>query len=476
LWPNSSDAIRGLTFPVPPAINISTVTTTLTCEGTQNGTITINAAGGTAPLSYSVVRQTPSDSITQASNVFNNLGSGTYTPWVIDANSCTLSDSDVLVDSVPQPVAPGITKDPADATVCAGQTLTVSTTPGTGGSGTVEDQYRYSTDNGASWSAWSTSVPSFAAVTGINLIESRRTSTGAGCSTSPSNQVSWIVVDLPVAPGITKNPADAIVCAGQTLTVATIPGTGGTGVIADEYRYSTDNGASWSAWDIAVPSFAAVAGTNLIESRRTATGTGCTTSPSNQVSWIVEAQPVAPGLTKNPNVADVCEGTTLTVTITPGSGGAGTVTDEYRFSTDNGVSWSAWDVAVPSFASVIGTNLIESRRTATGSNCSTSPSNQVSWIVVAQPTAPIITKAPNVAEVCEGTGLTVNIVGGAGGAGITADEYRYSTDNGASWSAWDAAVPAFAAVVGTNLIESRRTASGTGCGYFTIKPGIMDSC
>jgi hypothetical protein len=461
--PNSSDAIRGLTFPVPPAINISTVTTTLTCEGTQNGTITINAAGGTAPLSYSVVRQTPSDSITQASNVFNNLGSGTYTPWVIDANSCTLSDSDVLVDSVPQPVAPGITKDPADATVCAGQTLTVSTTPGTGGSGTVEDQYRYSTDNGASWSAWSTSVPSFAAVTGINLIESRRTSTGAGCSTSPSNQVSWIVVDLPVAPGITKNPADAIVCAGQTLTVATIPGTGGTGVIADEYRYSTDNGASWSAWDIAVPSFAAVAGTNLIESRRTATGTGCTTSPSNQVSWIVEAQPVAPGLTKNPNVADVCEGTTLTVTITPGSGGAGTVTDEYRFSTDNGVSWSAWDVAVPSFASVIGTNLIESRRTATGSNCSTSPSNQVSWIVVAQPTAPIITKAPNVAEVCEGTGLTVNIVGGAGGAGITADEYRYSTDNGASWSAWDAAVPAFAAVVGTNLIESRRTASGTGC-------------
>jgi hypothetical protein len=226
------------------------------------------------------VRQTPSDSITQASNVFNNLGSGTYTPWVIDANSCTLSDSDVLVDSVPQPVAPGITKDPADATVCAGQTLTVSTTPGTGGSGTVEDQYRYSTDNGASWSAWSTSVPSFAAVTGINLIESRRTSTGAGCSTSPSNQVSWIVVDLPVAPGITKNPADAIVCAGQTLTVATIPGTGGTGVIADEYRYSTDNGASWSAWDIAVPSFAAVAGTNLIESRRTATGTGCTTSPS----------------------------------------------------------------------------------------------------------------------------------------------------------------------------------------------------
>ena len=38
---------------------------------------------------------------------------------------------------VPDPVAPGLTKSPVDANVCAGTTLTVSTTPGSGGTGTI---------------------------------------------------------------------------------------------------------------------------------------------------------------------------------------------------------------------------------------------------------------------------------------------------------------------------------------------------
>ncbi len=385
--PFSADAIRGLTFTVPSAINISSVTSTLTCEGTQNGTITINASGGTGGLSYAVVHQATSDSTAQASNTFSGMGSGWYTPWAIDANSCSVSAANVLVDSAPQPIAPGLIKNPNVVTVCEGQTLTVDTTSGSGGAGTANDEFRYSTDNGTSWSSWSGTIPSFAAIIGTNLIESRRTSTSSGCTTSPSNQVSWTVVAQPVAPGITKDPVDASVCEGTTLTVTTTPGSGGAGTTADEYRYSTDNGTSWSAWGAGVPSFAAVTGTNLIESRRTADGTGCTTSPSNQVSWAVEAQPIAPGITRNPDVNDVCEGTSLTVTTTPGSGGAGTTADEYRYSTDNGTTWSAWGTSVPNFAAVTGTNLIESRRTADGTGCTTSASNQVSWNVNQYPSA-----------------------------------------------------------------------------------------
>jgi hypothetical protein len=83
------------------------------------------------------------------------------------------------------------------------------------------------------------------------------------------------------------------------------------------------------------------------------------------VSWSVVAQPSAPGLTKDPDVAEVCEGQVLTVTITAGTGGTGTIADEYRYSTDNGLTWgSGWSTTVPSFAAVTGTNIIESRRTA----------------------------------------------------------------------------------------------------------------
>ena len=203
---------------------------------------------------------------------------------------------------VAQPTAPPITRNPDINNVCAGQTLTATTSAGSGGTGTIADEYRYSTDNGNNWSAWSSSVPSFSAVTGTNLIESRRTADGTGCSTSSSNQVSWNVVAQPTSPPITRNPDINNVCAGQTLTVTTSAGSGGTGTIADEYRYSTDNGNNWSAWSTSVPNFAAVVGTNIIQSRRIADGTGCSTSSPNQVSWNINS----PTVTISTDYAEDC--------------------------------------------------------------------------------------------------------------------------------------------------------------------------
>ncbi len=305
-----------------------------------------------------------------------------YTPFNdIPMNTYYISGG---VTMVADPVAPGLTRNPNEASVCTGQTLTVTTTPGSGGTGTITDEYRYSTDNGGTWSAWSTSLPSFNAVVGTSRVQSRRTATGIACTESTYNEVSWTVVSDPTAPGLTKNPAVAAVCAGQTLTVSTTPGSGGAGTVADEYRYSTDNGGTWTSWSSTVPSFTAVTGTSRVQSRRTATGSGCDVSSSNEVSWTVAADPVAPGISKNPASATVCAGDILTVTTSPGSGGTGTIADEYRYSTNNGSSWTTWSTSVPSFAAVAGTNRIQSRRTASGTGCDESAYNEVSWTVNAK--------------------------------------------------------------------------------------------
>ena len=401
---------------------------------------------------------------------------GVYNANLLVNNSttgCSSGNYAITVTVVAQPVANDLTKDPVDATVCAGQTLTVTAAGASGGTGAIADEYRYSTDNGAIWSVWGAALPSFAAVASDdNLIQSRRTADGTGCSTSATKEVSWAVVAQPVANDLTKDPVDATVCAGQTLTVTAAGASGGTGAIADEYRYSTDNGAIWSAWGAALPSFAAVASDdNLIQSRRTADGTGCSTSATKEVSWAVVAQPVANDLTKDPVDATVCAGQTLTVTAAGASGGTGAIADEYRYSTDNGAIWSAWGAALPSFAAVASDdNLIQSRRTADGTGCSTSATKEVSWAVVAQPVANDLTKDPVDATVCAGQTLTVTAAGASGGTGAIADEYRYSTDNGAIWSAWGAALPSFAAVASDdNLIQSRRTADGTGCSTSATK-------
>ena len=178
----------------------------------------------------------------------------------------------------------------------------------------------------------------------------------------------------------------------------------------------------------------------------------------------VVADPVAPVIAKSPNTATVCEGATLTITVTTaGSGGTGSCTDEYRYSTNNGSSWSSWGPSLPSFAAVTGTNLVESRRNCDGSGCNSNV-NQVSWTVVADPVAPAIAKSPNTAAVCEGTTLTITVTtAGSGGTGSCTDEYRHSTNNGSSWSSWGPSLPSFAAVTGTNLVESRRSCDGSGC-------------
>ena len=94
------------------------------------------------------------------------------------------------------------------------------------------------------------------------------------------------------APVIAKVPNDAEVCAGDELTTTVVAvGFGGTGSCGGEYRYSTDGGTTWSAWG-GVPVFTAVAGTNLVEVRRSCDGGVCG-STANQVSWIVKPNPQA---------------------------------------------------------------------------------------------------------------------------------------------------------------------------------------
>jgi hypothetical protein len=123
---------------------------------------------------------------------------GSYNPtcasWCIPA--CVYQGFEVRIASpIPSPTA---TMSPLTTTVCAGETLTLtSPTLGSGGTGTCNIEYRYSTNNGTSWSNWSTSVSSFTAVEGTNLIEIRTNCNGSGCDISSSMQYSWTVNQPP---------------------------------------------------------------------------------------------------------------------------------------------------------------------------------------------------------------------------------------------------------------------------------------
>ncbi|RPH32757.1 MAG: hypothetical protein EHM93_07980 [Bacteroidales bacterium] len=72
----------------PDQLVITNVTTTpISCNGSADGVITINASGGTGPYTYSVTGPLPGGTF-QLGNTFN-VGKGSYEIVVMDANSCS---------------------------------------------------------------------------------------------------------------------------------------------------------------------------------------------------------------------------------------------------------------------------------------------------------------------------------------------------------------------------------------------------
>ena len=115
----------GITVNNSAAPTVAAAISSATC-GNANGTITVTATGGAAPMQYSI------DGINfQASNIFTGLPTGNYTITVLDANGC-IATRQVFVSNVngPQTLAAAIVH------AACGQnngSITASATGGTGG-------------------------------------------------------------------------------------------------------------------------------------------------------------------------------------------------------------------------------------------------------------------------------------------------------------------------------------------------------
>lgn len=92
-------ATNNVTVSEPFPVNASTSSTPATC-GTSNGTATVNATGGTSPYAY-LWSQGGTNAIA------SNLGAGTFTAVVTDANGCTAT-AQANVSNAGGPVAQGI--------------------------------------------------------------------------------------------------------------------------------------------------------------------------------------------------------------------------------------------------------------------------------------------------------------------------------------------------------------------------------
>jgi gliding motility-associated-like protein len=180
--------------------NISNVT----CNGGNNGTATIQAAGGTGPYSY-----TWSTVPTQFTPTATNMSAGSYNVLVLDANGCATN----AIVNISQP-APVATTASADVTICPNQPTLISAS-GAGGNGNYSYNWQPSLGNASSHIV-SPAITTTYSVTAVDNF---------GCA---GNMETVTVTVLNLAPQNLVVSAPATICQGSSAAVeamvAGVPG------------------------------------------------------------------------------------------------------------------------------------------------------------------------------------------------------------------------------------------------------------
>ena len=433
-----SNPFRGVMFAPAAYATVSGATaicsgnsTNISFAGNPHGIVTYNINGGT--------NQTVTlDSATAQATVNTGvLTAGTYTVSLVSvavpSGTYTISGNVVVTVNALPVVTATVTPNP----ICAGATLALNATPGSG-SGTYTT-YAWAGPNSFAATTQSASiagVTSLAAGTYTISVTDNNNCTGS-VVTSPVT-----VNALPaVSASITPNP----ICVNNTLSMNATP-AGGSGTYSS-YSWSGPNTFAASTQTASIPSITtAGAGAYTVS---VTDNNGCT-SPSFVTSAVTVN--VLPTITATVTPNPLCAGTTLILNSTP-AGGSGTYSS-YSWTGPNSFSATTRNVSILSIATAgAGAYSVS----VTDNNGCTSGSYVTSSVTVN--TLPTITAAATPNPICVNGTLSLNATP-AGGSG-TYSSYSWSGPN------------AFSATTQSASISSITTASA---GAYTVSVTDNNGC
>ncbi|MBI4646452.1 MAG: immunoglobulin domain-containing protein, partial [Bacteroidia bacterium] len=370
---NCISSAQSVTITQPDAITFSTTKTDITCNGSNNGTITVTASGGTGQLLYS----NNNGSIYQSSNVFSNLTSGTYQIKVKDTNNCVTTAQSVTIIN---PSAITFTKTKTDIT-CNGYNDGTITVTASGGTGTLQ----YSNDNGNSYQS-SNVFNGLSGGTYQIVIKDVN-----NCITTAQS----VTIINPAAISFSTSKAD-VACYGNNTGSITVTANDGTGTL----QYSKNNGSTYQSSNI-FSSLAAGSYQIVVKDAN-----NCVTSA--QTVTITQPSAITFSVSKTDEFCNGNNDGTITVSA---SGGTGTL----LYSKNNGSTYQSSNI----FSNLSpGTYQVVVKD---ANNCVTSAQN----ITISTTNyEPVFTTHPASQTKCEGENVTFSIAA----TGTPTPAYQWKKD------------------------------------------------
>lgn len=349
----------------------------VTCNGGNDGSVTVTASGSVAPYQYSIDGGTT----WQGSGMFNGLSAGSYTVIAEDANGCQFPVAVTIVE-------PTAVVGSLDATVdvtCNGATdgeVTVSATGGT-------TPYQYSIDGGATWQGSGNFTGLGAGAVTVTIEDAN------GCLTT----VNATINEPSAVTGNTTLLVD-VSCSGGSDGEFTVAGSGGT----SPYQYSTDGGTTWQP----TGNFTGLTAGNYTVTIEDANGCQTTVNVT-----IIEPTPLT---------GSVVSTTDATCGLANGAfevAGAGS-SPPYQYSIDGGTTWQGSGVFNGMTAGSYTVTIEDSKGCQTTVNVVINDLSGITASITAQ------------------TDVTCN-GGNDGSVTVTASgsvsPYQYSIDGGTTWQA-----------------------------------------
>ncbi len=207
---NGCQGSLSITVSEPLVLSASSSFTPAVCNGENNGTITINSAGGITPYQYSIDGGTT----WQASNIFN-VPANAYIVTIRDGNNCTTTQSVTVTE--PAALTANSANSPASCDGGNDGIINISAAGGNTG-------YEYSIDNGTTWQA-------------SNIFN-----TGPGNFTITVRDNKNCTTSFPTTVALGNNftftpQADAVICEGASIQLELISN-------ATQYSWSPATGLS----------------------------------------------------------------------------------------------------------------------------------------------------------------------------------------------------------------------------------------
>ncbi|RKR04851.1 putative secreted protein (Por secretion system target) [Flavobacterium sp. 90] len=292
---NNCTATQSFTITEPTILTASaTSKTDVTCNGLNNGSATVTAAGGTGTYTYAWA---PSGGTAATAT---GLSPGTYTVTVTDANNCVATQSFTIA----QPAVLTASAVGQTDVTCNGLSNGSATVTATGGTGT----YTYS---------WSPSGGTAATATGLAAGNYTATVTDANNCTSTQS----FTITEPNAITVTIAPTN-VNCHGGTTGSATATAIGGTGTYT--YSWLPTGGTAATA-------------TGLIAGTYTVTVTDANSCSTTQSVTITEPNLIVASISVDSNVT--CNGEANGSASVAATGGTGTYT--YAWAPTGGTAATA---------------------------------------------------------------------------------------------------------------------------------------